>query len=114
MPSEYVLKRPVMDINRIQKTAKKLIDESSEDRSLALDMMHYYRDMVEANPNDNTSKSLMVDCLKLAQSSKDKVIKIMDLLVKMEAATTKTKNTKTTGGDTASVFSALEELSNDW
>ena len=75
--------------------------------------MHYYRDMVEANPNDNTSKSLIVDCLKLAQSSKDKVIKVMDLLVKMEAATAKTKNTKTSGIDAASVFSALEELSND-
>lgn len=102
-----------MDMNRVQKTAKKLIEESSEDRSLALELMNYYRDMVEANPNDNTSKSLMVDCLKLAQSSKDKVIRVIDLLVKMEAATSKTNNTKATGNDNASVFSALEELSND-
>ena len=114
MPSEYILKKPVMDMNRIQKTAKKLMEESSEDRSLALEMVKYYKDMVEDNPNDNTSKSLIVDCLKLAQSSKDKIIKVMDLLVKMEASTQKSKATKATGSDTASVFSALEELSNDW
>lgn len=113
MPSEYILKKPVMDMNRIQKTAKKLMEESSEDRSLALEMVRYYKDMVEENPNDNTSKSLIVDCLKLAQSSKDKIIKVMDLLVKMEASTQKTKATKATGNDSASVFSALEELSND-
>lgn len=113
MPSQYILKKPVMDMNRIQKTAKKLMEESTEDRSLALEMVSYYKEMVEENPNDNTSKSLIVDCLKLAQSSKDKIIKVMDLLVKMEAATQKTKSTKATGNDSASVFSALEELSND-
>ena len=94
MPSQYILKKPVMDINRLQKTAKKLIDESSEDRSLALEMVQYYKDMVEDNPNDNTSKSLIVDCLKLAQSSKDKVIKVVDLLIKMEASSNKANNTK--------------------
>ena len=113
MPSDYILKKPVMDMNRIQKTAKKLMEESSEDRSLALEMVRYYKDMVEDNPNDNTSKSLIVDCLKLAQSSKDKIIKVMDLLVKMEASTQKSKATKATGNDSTSVFSALEELSND-
>ena len=113
MPSEYILKKPVMDPNRLQKIAKKLIDESSEDRSLALEMVKYYKDMVEGNPNDNTSKSLIVDCLKLAQSSKDKVIRVMDLLVKMEAAVTKSNNTKASGSDAASVFRTLEELSND-
>ncbi len=113
MPSQYILKKPVMDINRLQKTAKKLIDESSEDRSLALEMVQYYKDMVEDNPNDNTSKSLIVDCLKLAQSSKDKVIKFVDLLIKMEASSNKANNTKATGSESASVFSALEELSNE-
>ena len=103
-----------MDANRIQKTAKKLIEESSEDRSLALEMMNYYKDMVEVNPNDNTSKSLIVDCLKLAQSSKDKVLRVMDLLVKMESVAQKSNNTKATAStDSASVFSALEELSNE-
>ena len=50
MPKEYILKRPVLDQNRLQKYAKKILDESSDDRQLALDAYRYFKDMVDENP----------------------------------------------------------------
>jgi histone H3/H4 len=86
MPSEYKLKTPVLDYNRLQKICKQIMDDSKEDRTLALDAHRYFRQMVEENPQDASAKNLMVDCLKLAQSSKTNTIKAVDLLVKLQDA----------------------------
>jgi len=86
MVREYQLKRPVMSSNRIQKLAKGLMDESKEDRVLALEAFRYFRRMVDENPQDSTAKTQMVDCLKLAQSSKTTTVKLVDLLIKLETA----------------------------
>ena len=110
MPTEYKLKRSVLDNNRIQKVAKKLIDESGQDRKLALDNLQYFKDMVQENPNDSTAKSLIVDCMKLAQQSKDKVIKVIDLMIKLEDKTS-TQKTKASGSSEQNMFNALDELS---
>ena len=37
MPKEYQLKRAVLDNNRLQKYAKKILDEASDDRQLVLE-----------------------------------------------------------------------------
>lgn len=110
MPTDYTLKRSVLDNNRIQKVAKKMIDESGQDRKLALDNLQYFKDMVAENPNDSTAKSLIVDCMKLAQQSKDKVIKVIDLMIKLEDKNT-SANTKATGAGSQNIFSALDQLS---
>ena len=112
MPSQYILKKPVLDPNRLQKIAKKLIDESTEDRKLALETMKYFRDMVEENGMDSTAKNLIVDCLKLAQSSKDKTIRILDLMLKLDKHTTEENDmSKASGKTNQNVFSVLNELS---
>jgi len=108
MPREYILKKPVLDQNRLQKYAKKILDESSEDRHLALEAYRYFKEMVDTNPQDSVAKQQMTDCLKLAQSSKGSAIKVMDLLIKFETATSKKDS-----GSSASVFSRLEELANE-
>jgi hypothetical protein len=107
MPSEYVLKRSVIDGNRIQKISKKVIDECKEDRKLALEGYRYFKDMVDENPNDSSAKSQMVDCLKLAQNSKSHTIRILDMLVKLESVD-RSSNSDTTKN--YSVFHELEEL----
>jgi histone H3/H4 len=89
MPSEYKLKTPVLDYNRLQKICKQIMDDSKEDRNLALEAHRYFRHMVEENPQDASAKNLMVDCLKLAQSSKTNTIKAVDLLVKLEESFSK-------------------------
>ena len=86
MPSQYVLKNSPLDKNRIQKVCKKLIDEANEDRGLALDTHRFFREMLDENPQDAAAKNLMVDCLKLAQTSKTSTLKVVDLLIKLESA----------------------------
>ena len=86
MPSPYVLKNSPLDSNRIQKVCKKVIDESNEDRKFALETHRFFRAMLDENPQDASAKNLMVDCLKLAQTSKGNILKVVDLLIKMEAS----------------------------
>ena len=86
MPSNYTLKNSPIDKNRIQKVCKKVIDEANEDRSLALETHRFFRQMLDENPQDASAKNLMVDCLKLAQASKASTLKVVDLLIKLEAA----------------------------
>ena len=81
MPSQYVLKNSPLDKNRIQKVCKKLIDEANEDRSLALDTHRFFREMLAENPQDAAAKNLMVDCLKLAQTSKTSTLKLLIFLL---------------------------------
>jgi len=109
MPKEYVLKRPVLDQNRVQKYAKKILDESSEDRTLALDAYRYFKEMVDENPQDSVAKQQMTDCLKLAQSSKVSALKVMDILIKYESIGSKS-NAATAS---TSLFSKIEELANE-
>jgi histone H3/H4 len=106
MPSEYKLKNPVLDFNRLQKICKQIMDDSKEDRNLALEAHRYFRQMVEENPQDASAKNLMVDCLKLAQSSKTNTIKAVDLLVKLEDAFKKGQPTSTNN-----IFDELDKIS---
>ena len=63
-----------------------MIDEANEDRRLALDTHRFFRQMLDENPQDAAAKNLMVDCLKLAQTSKGSILKVVDLLIKLDAA----------------------------
>jgi len=108
MPKDYILKRPVLDQNRLQKYAKKILEESSEDRTLALEGYRYFKDMVDQNPQDSVAKQQMTDCLKLAQTSKSSALKVMDLLIKFESNTSKSASTSST-----SLFTKIEELANE-
>ena len=110
MPSEYQLKRSPLDHNRIQKIAKDLISEAKEDRDLALETYRLFREMVDENPQDSAAKNLMADCLKIAQSSKNNVIKVMGLLVKLEDS--KADKTKGNVKGTDEMFTQLDELTN--
>ena len=106
MPSQYILKNSPVDKNRIQKVCKKLIDEANDDRSLALDAHRFFREMLNENPQDAAAKNLMVDCLKLAQTSKTSTLKVVDLLIKLETSLTK-GNEK---AETDSLYSQLDNL----
>ena len=104
MPKNYVLKNSPVDKNRLQKICKKIMDEAVEDRNMALETHRFFRTMVDENPNDSASKNLMVDCLKLAQTSKTSIIKVIDLLVKIEKSGSEELSDK-------SLFDQLNELS---
>jgi hypothetical protein len=108
MPKDYVLKKSPFDKNRMLKVGKSILDEAREDRDFALESHRYFKEMVEQSENtDNDAKRLMVECLKLAQSSKNNSIKVLTLMVKLEELGGNTSNP-----DEASVisFNDLERL----
>ena len=88
MPKQYILKRPVMDVNRIKKLAKEIISEGHIDRKRAFEAYEYFKRLVDEDPTPETdaAKKAMVESLKLAQSAKVSTVKLMDLLVKLETA----------------------------
>ena len=96
-----------MDQNRLQKHAKKILDEASEDRQLALEAYKFFKEMVDENPQDSVAKQQMTDCLKLAQSSKSSALKVMDILLKFEAQASKKDDSSSTN-----LFNKIEELAN--
>lgn len=108
MPSPYVLKTSPIDSNRLKKTCKRLIEEGDNDRELALETHRFFREMLDANPQDAAAKGLMVDCLKLAQTSKTSTLKVIDLLIKLEASLTKGDNSS----ESDSLHAQLEKLAN--
>jgi len=108
MAREYQLKRAVLDANRLQKHAKKVIEDANEDRTMALEAYRYFNAMVDETPQDSVSKAQMVDCLKLAQTSKGNIVKVIDLLVKIDTAKENQKGAKPS---IANMFNHLENLS---
>ena len=112
MVSNYVPKNSVLGPTRIQRVAKKIIEESADDRKLALETHRFFRQMVDENPQDAAAKSLMVDCLKVAQASKNNVIKVLNLVIKMEEIQPDSKSTSGTK-NVNSVFSELDSILND-
>jgi hypothetical protein len=109
MPSNYIPKTDIMGPTRIQRIAKKLIEEAGEDRKLALSAHRFFKAMVDENPQDGTAKGLMVDSLKVAQASKNNVVKILGLMVKMQDQ--QTDKTKASGsGKENSIFSELDNM----
>ena len=113
MVTTYIPKNLVLGPTRIQKIAKKLIEEAGEDRQFALEAHRFFREMVDENPQDAAAKNLMVDSLKVAQASKNNVVKILGLLVKMNDAANSGDISK--GGVTMgnTVFSELDNMLNE-
>ena len=111
MPRNYTPKTMIMGPARIQRIAKKLIDEAGEDRQLALEAHRFFRSMVDENPQDAAAKGLMVDSLKVAQASKNNVVKIIGLLIKMDE--TPKDQTKANAGNANSVFNELDSITHE-
>tara|TARA_Y100001951_G_C11197661_1_gene215263 strand:- start:38 stop:379 length:342 start_codon:yes stop_codon:yes gene_type:complete len=110
MTTDYVLKRSPFDKNRMLKIGKNILDEAKEDRDLALESHQYFKEMVErSDGTDNDAKRLMVDCLKLAQSSKNNSIKTLTLLIKLEELGA---SPSSEGGSSGISFTDLESLAN--
>lgn len=86
MPKVYTPKQSYFSEQRVQKMAKDVVRDSSQDRKLALEAFEYFKDMVADNPLDDKAKAEMSKALDLAQGANDKVVKILDLMLKMTQA----------------------------
>ena len=88
MPKIYTPKTSYFSETRVQKMAKDVIKDCTEDRKLALETLEYFKNMVADNPLDDEAKKEMTKALSLAQGANDKVVKILDLMLKMTQAET--------------------------
>ena len=68
-----------------------MIQESSEDRALALASYKYFKDRVDVNFGDRDQREVisvaekcMVDSLKIANDARFKAVKLLDILAKFE------------------------------
>lgn len=90
MPKVYTPKQSYFSEQRVQKMAKDVVRDSAQDRKLALEAFEYFKNMVADNPLDDKAKAEMSKALDLAQGANDKVVKILDLMLKMTQAEMKT------------------------
>ena len=114
MVTTYIPKTSLLSPTRIQKMTKKLIDVCNDDRARALETHRFFRQLVDENPQDGSAKALMVECLKVAQTSKNHVAKLLNLAIKLEEIGSVTDDhTKASGKKVDSVFSELDNLLNE-
>ena len=90
MPKIYTPKTSYFSEARVQKMAKDVVRDCISDRKSALEAFEYFKDMVDDNPLDDKAKQEMSKALDLAQGANDKVVKILDLMLKMTQAEMKT------------------------
>ena len=83
MPKEYIPKRSFFEPTRIHKIAKDVIKDCREDRDRALETFAYFQNLVNTNPEDDKSKAELVHALGLSMDSNDKIVKILDMMIKM-------------------------------
>ena len=67
-----------------------LLQEAQEDRQLALAQLEYFKKRVEDNPADNEASRRIPECLKLTQTAKQMIVKLLELTQKEELSMTKT------------------------
>jgi hypothetical protein len=90
MPTIYTPKTSYFSEPRVQKLAKDVVRDCAKDRQMALEAFEYFKKMVADNPLDDKAKTEMSKALDLAQGANDKVVKILDLMLKMTQAEMKT------------------------
>ena len=74
-----------LSTGKLYRAIKELLANSSEDRGLALNVFHQAKrelDVADNNDEKESLRSLMVESLKLAQSSKSANIKAIELYIK--------------------------------
>tara|TARA_R100001377_G_scaffold78867_1_gene56790 strand:+ start:476 stop:796 length:321 start_codon:yes stop_codon:yes gene_type:complete len=95
MPKQYIPKTNYFSETRVQKMAKDVVKDCVKDRELALEAFQYFKEMVADNPLDDKAKAEMSKALDLAQGANDKVVKVIDLMLKMTQVEMKAKKSPT-------------------
>jgi len=83
MPRTYIPKTRFFEPTRIHKIAKDVLRDCGEDRARALEAFQYFKDLVGVNPEDDKAKAEMIHALGLSQDANDKIVKVLDMMIKM-------------------------------
>jgi hypothetical protein len=83
MVRNYIPKKRFFEPARIHKIAKDIMSDCQEDRQRALETFDYFKNLVSTNPEDDKAKSEMIHALGLSQDANDKIVKVLDMMIKM-------------------------------
>ena len=83
MPRNYIPIKRFFEANRIHKIAKDVLRDCGEDRKRALETFEFFKGLVGTDPEDDKSKAEMIHALGLSQDANDKIVKILDMMIKM-------------------------------
>lgn len=86
MVSNYIPKKSYFAESRIQKIAKDIIGDCKDDRSRALENFEFFKGIIQNNPEDDKAKAEMSKSLELSQDANTKIVKILELMLKMTQA----------------------------
>ena len=83
MVRNYVPKTRFFEPTRIHKIAKDVVSDCREDRERALETFKYFKTIVDSTPDDDKAKTEMIHALGLSQDANDKIVKVLDMMIKM-------------------------------
>lgn len=96
MPRNYTPKKRFFEATRIHKIAKDVLSDCKEDRLRALETFAYFKDLVSTNPEDDKAKAEMIHALGLSQDANDKIVKVLEMMIKMTQSEQKIESQKKT------------------
>ena len=96
MARTYIPKGRFFEPNRIHKIAKDVLRDCGEDRDRALETFAYFKSLVDNSPEDDKAKAEMIHALGLSQDANDKIVKILDMMIKMTQTEQKIEADKST------------------
>lgn len=94
MVRTYIPKKRFFEPTRIHKIAKEVVADCREDRERALETYSYFKKMISLNPEDDKAKTEMLHALGLSQDANDKIVKILDMMIKMTSNEQKIESVK--------------------
>lgn len=97
MVRTYIPKKSFFEPTRIHKIAKDILKDCGTDRDRALETFEFFKAMVASNPEDDKAKTELIHALSLSMDANDKIVKILELMVKMTQSEMKSSPPKSEG-----------------
>ena len=94
MVRNYIPKKSFFEPNRIHKIAKDILKDCGTDRDRALETFEFFKNMVVDNPYDDKAKTELIHALNLSMDANDKIVKILELMIKMTQSEMKSAPSK--------------------
>lgn len=109
MTRTYIPKTSFFQPTRIHKIAKDLIEDCKEDRGRALETFKYFKKLIDVDATDDKAKAEMVHALGLTQDANDKIVKILEMMIKMTQSEQKSHTGSSKSGENIS-FEDLRKM----
>lgn len=101
------MKHNPLEPNRLLKYIKNTLDKASKEEKLIEEAFENFKKEVEEDTSNATSKAAMIDCLKLLQSSKATIAKLVTAAEKINTNSVKKSSSKNEEFEDEDLFKTL-------